>query len=100
MLPGMEERVSLQQRLEGHLPPPARPLRREAFTRPAAGGLRARILAQIDRAVEIFEVDRMLYDIEVEAQHRWLRRMMAFDAYCARRDAARGSGRPDPPPVR
>ena len=100
MLPGMEERVSLQQRLEGHLPPPVGPLRREAFTRPAAGGLRARILAQIDRAVEIFEVDRMLYDIEVEAQHRWLRRMMAFDAYCARRDAARGSGRPDPPPVR
>jgi hypothetical protein len=100
MLPDMEERVSLQQRLEGHLPPPAGPLRREAFTRSAAGGLRARILAQIDRAVEIFEVDRMLYDIEVEAQHRWLRRMMAFDAYCARRDAARGSGRPGPPPVR
>jgi hypothetical protein len=42
----------------------------------------------------------MLYDIEVDAQGRWLRRMMAFDAYCARRDAARRSGRPDPPPVR
>jgi hypothetical protein len=100
MLPGMEERVSLERRLEGHLPPPSGPLRREAFTRPAAGGLRVRILAQIDRAVEIFEVDRMLYDIEVEAQGRWLRRMMAFDAYCARRDAARGNGRPGPPPVR
>jgi hypothetical protein len=100
MLPGMEERVSLQRRLEAHLPPPSGPLRREAFTRPAAGGLRARILAQIERAVEIFEVDRLLYDIEVEAQQRWLRRMMAFDAYCARRDAARGSGRPGPPPVR
>jgi hypothetical protein len=101
MLHGMEERVSLQKRLEGHLPPPSGSLRREAFARPAAGGLRARILAQIARAVEIFEVDRLLYDIEVEAQHRWLRRMMAFDAYCARRDAAaRGSGRPAPPPVR
>jgi hypothetical protein len=95
-----EERVSLHQRLEGHLRPPSGPLRREAFTRPAADGLCARILAQIDRAVEIFEVDRMLYDIEVDAQGRWLRRMMAFDAYCARRDAARRSGRPDPPPVR
>ena len=100
MLPGMEERVSLQKRLEGHLPPPSGSLRREAFARPAAGGLRARILAQIDRAVDIFEVDRLLYDIEVEAQQRWLRRMMAFDAYCARRDAARAGGRPGPPPVR
>jgi hypothetical protein len=88
MLPGMEERVSLEQRLEGHLPPPSGTLRREAFAVPATGGLRARILAQIDRAVEIFEVDRMLYDIEVEAQHRWLRSLMAFDAYCARRDAS------------
>ena len=26
-----------------------------------------------------FELDRMLYDIEVEAQHEWLRTMMAFD---------------------
>jgi hypothetical protein len=100
MLPGMEERVSLQQRLEGYLPPASGNLRREAFARAAGGGLRARILAQIDRAVEIFEVDRLLYDIEVEAQGRWLRRMMAFDAYCARRDATRGSGRPGPPPVR
>ena len=100
MLPRMEARVSLQERLEGHLPPPSEGLRREAFSRPAVGGLRARILAQIDHAVEIFEVDRLLYDIEVEAQGRWLRRMMAFDAYCARRDATRGSGRPGPPPVR
>jgi len=93
MLPDMEERVSLQKRLDGHLLPPSGGLRREAFSRPAVDGLRARILAQIDHAVEIFEVDRLLYDIEVEAQHRWLRRMMAFDAYCARRDAARASGR-------
>jgi hypothetical protein len=99
MLPGMEERVSLESRLAGHLPPPSGPVGREAFTRPV-GGLRRRILAQIDRAVEIFEVDRLLYDIEVDAQQRWLRRMMAFDAYYARRDAARESGRPAPPPVR
>ena len=95
----MEERVSLESRLAGHLPPPSGPLRREAFVRPT-GGLRARILAQIDRAVEIFEVERLLYVIEIDAQQRWLRRMMAFDAYCARRDAARESGRPAPPPVR
>jgi hypothetical protein len=100
MLPGMEERVSLESRLAGHLPPPSGPLRREAFARPAGGGLRGRIVAQLDRAVEIFEVDRLLYDIEVDAQHQWLRRMMAFDAYYARREAARESGRPGPPPVR
>jgi hypothetical protein len=100
MLRGMEERVSLESRLAGHLPPPAGALRREAFTRPAGGGLRGRIMAQIDRAVEIFEVDRLLYDIEIDAQQRWLRRMMAFDAYCARRDAVRESGRPALPPVR
>ena len=66
----------------------------------APGGLRPRIQAQIDRAVEIFEVERLLYDIEIDAQQLWLRRMMAFDAYCARRDASRESGRPAPPPVR
>jgi len=95
----MEERVSLERRLAGHLPPAVGPLRREAFVRPP-GGLRRRIQVQIDRAVEIFEVERLLYDIEVDAQQRWLRRMMAFDAYCARRDAKRASGRPASPPVR
>ena len=40
----------------------------------------------LDAAVARFELDRLLYDIEVEAQHDWLRRMMAFDAFCARRD--------------
>jgi hypothetical protein len=95
----MDERVSLESRLEGHLPSPSRRVRRDAFTRPAGDSLRGRIVAQVDRAVEIFEVDRLLYDIEVDAQVRWLRRMMAFDAYCARRDA-RASGRPGPPPVR
>ena len=96
----MGDRVSLTDRLAGHLPAPTRPLRREVFSRPPESGLRARIAAQIDKAVEIFEVDRLLYDVEIEAQERWLRRMMAFDAYCARRDAARASGRPPRPPVR
>jgi hypothetical protein len=100
MLPWMEERVSLASRLEGHLPPPSRPVQREAFTRPDTAGLRGRIMAQIDRAVAIFEVDRLLYDIEIDAQQRWLRRMMAFDAYCARREAVQKSGQPGPPPVR
>jgi hypothetical protein len=100
MLPGMEKRLSLENRLAGHLVPPSGPVGREAFTRPDGGGLRGRIQAQIDRAIEIFEVDRLLYDIEVDAQQRWLRRMMAFDAYCARRDERRASGRPGPPPVR
>ena len=97
---GMEQRVSLESRLAGHLPPRSEPLRREAFERSATGGLRHRILAQVDRAVEIFEVDRLLYDIEIDAQQRWLRRMMAFDAYYARRESARASGQPAEPPVR
>jgi hypothetical protein len=96
----MDQPISLEGRLAGHLPPRLGPLRREAFERPATGGLRHRILAQVDRAVEIFEVDRLLYDIEIDAQQRWLRRLMAFDAYCARREAAQASGRPAPPPVR
>lgn len=100
MLPWMEQRVSLENRLAGHLSPRSEPLRREAFERSATGGLRHRILAQVDRAIEIFEVERLLYDIEVEAQQGWLRRMMAFDAYCARREAAGASGRPAQPPVR
>jgi hypothetical protein len=96
----MGEQVSLHDRLAGHLPARTRPLRREAFSRAGEGGLRARIVAQVDRAVEIFEVDRLLYDVEVDAQERWLRRMMAFDAYCARRDARAASGRAGTPPVR
>jgi hypothetical protein len=100
MLPCMEQHVSLEDRLAGHLPPRSEPLRRESFERSATGGLRHRILAQVDRAIEIFEVDRLLYDVEIEAQQRWLRRMMAFDAYYARREAARASGQPAEPPVR
>ena len=100
MLREMEQHVSLEERLAGHLPPRSEPLRRESFERTATSGLRDRIMAQVDRAIEIFEVDRLLYDIEIEAQQRWLRRMMAFDAYYARRNAARASGQPAEPPVR
>jgi hypothetical protein len=92
----MQGSVSLQQRLEGHVPSPsARRVTRESF-RGGRGGLRRRIDASLDDAVCIFELDRLLYDIEVDAQHAWLRRLMAFDAYCARRDA----GEAPEPPVR
>ena len=37
--------------------------------------------------IEIFETDRLLYDVEVEAMTAWIRRLVAFDAYCARRDS-------------
>lgn len=87
--------VSLEQRLDGHVPSPAtRRVTRASFNGAARGGLRARIQSGIDRAVRIFELDRLLYDIEVEAQGRWLRTLMAFDAYCASRDAG---GSPDAP---
>ena len=70
---------------------------RASFDRVHMRGLRSRLSARLDEAVEIFEIDRLLYDIEVDAQHAWLRNLMAFDAYCARREAA---GRPSDPPVR
>jgi len=54
--------------------------------------------ARLDDAVTIFELDRLLYDIEVDAQHSWLRNLMAFDAYYARRAAA--GGQAGEPPVR
>jgi hypothetical protein len=87
--------VSLEQRLSGHVPSPgARRVTRRSFSGPARGGLRARIDRSLDQAVQIFELDRMLYDIEIDAQHRWLRRLMAFDAYCARRDAGGSADAP------
>ena len=96
--------VSLEQRLDGHVPSPAtRRVTRGSFNGAARGGLRPRIDAVLDQAVAHFELDRLLYDIEVDAQHEWLRRMMAFDAFCARRDrdARRAAdGGPDAPPVR
>ena len=92
----MQGSVSLEQRLEGYVPSPsARRVTRASF-RGGSGGLRRRIDASLDEAVRIFELDRLLYDIEVDAQHAWLRRLAAFDAYCARRDA----GGPPETPVR
>ena len=35
----------------------------------------------------------LLYDIEVDAMHAWLRNLVAFDAYCARRARLSGRGR-------
>ena len=51
---------------------------------------------RIELCPETFELDRFLYDVEVDALHAWLRQLVAFDAYCAARDA----GGPPEPPVR
>jgi hypothetical protein len=58
--------------------------RRRPF-RQSLRGLRERIQAQLDVAVARFEIDRAIYEIEVDAMHAWLRNLVAFDAYCARR---------------
>ena len=71
---------------------------RSSFDRAHMRGLRSRMGARLDEAVAVFEIDRLLYDIEVDAQHAWLRNLMAFDAYCARRAAA--GGQAGEPPVR
>ena len=83
----MAERVSLDDRLAGHVTPGRGRVRREAFLRRGGDTLRTRIQRRLDDAVQIFEIDRLLYDIEVEATSAWIRRLVAFDAYCARRDA-------------
>ena len=83
----MAERVSLDDRLAGHVRPGRGRVRREAFERTGTDTLRARIQRRIDATVEIFETDRLLYDVEVEAMAAWIRRLVAFDAYCARRDS-------------
>ena len=89
--------VSLEQRLAGHVPPTSsRRVQRRAFAGTSHRGLRARIERQLDDAVQIFELDRLLYDIELDAQREWLDRLTAFDAYCARRDAAAGGPSLDP----
>jgi hypothetical protein len=62
-------------------------------------GLRERvdreIAADLDSLVGRFELDRMLYEIELEATRTWLRRLVAFDAYCARRERAAGGAAGD-----
>ena len=79
---------SLEQRLAAYSAVPRRPSPRAAFRRARMGCLRPRLDGMLERTVARFELDRLLYDIEVDAQHEWLRRLMAFDAYCARRDSA------------
>jgi hypothetical protein len=87
----------LDQRLQPYQVGQRAGVSRASFDRVHMRGLRPRLSARLDEAVEIFELDRLLYDIEVDAQHAWLRNLMAFDAYCARRESA---GRPADPPVR
>jgi hypothetical protein len=83
----MAERVSLDDRLAWHVRPGRGRVRREAFERTGGDSLRRRIERRLEEAVEIFETDRLLYDVEVEAMTDWIRRLVAFDAYCARRDS-------------
>jgi len=93
----MKGAVSLEQRLWGHVPSAStRRVTRGSFTGAARGGLRARLDRALSDAVLTFELDRLLYDIEIDAQTDWLRRLVAFDAYCAARDA----GGSQEPPVR
>ena len=83
----MAERVSRDVRLAWHVRPGRGRNRREAFARTGGDTLRGRIQRRLDETVEIFETDRLLYDVEVDAMTAWIRRLVAFDAYCARRDA-------------
>jgi hypothetical protein len=59
--------------------------RRRPFRQSAVRGLRERIQAQLEATVARFEIDRAIYEIEVDAMHAWLRNLVAVDAYCARR---------------
>ncbi len=52
-----------------------------------AHGLRARLLSDLECLVARFELDRAIFEIELDAQQEWLDRLERFDAYCARRDA-------------
>ncbi len=101
----MKAARSLGQRLAGYeVPLDDERIDRSSFDHVHMRGLRPRIEAMLDAAVARFELDRLLYDIEVEAQNDWLRRMMAFDAFCARRDRdarrAAADGGSGEPPVR
>jgi hypothetical protein len=94
----MQGSQSLEQRLAAYSARRPRPGTRAAFERMPRQGLRSRLDERLDAAIAIFELDRLLYDIEVDAQQEWLARLVAFDAYCARRDAAGGGA--SAPPVR
>jgi hypothetical protein len=96
--PGGMKGSPLDQRLAPYTARKRAGVSRASFDRVHLRGLQPRLSARLDEAVAIFELDRFLYDIEVDAQHAWLRNLMAFDAYCARR-AAR-IGRAGDKPVR
>jgi len=89
---------SLEQRLAAYSAVPRRPSPRAAFRRARMGCLRPRLDGMLERTVARFELDRLLYDIELDAQDAWLRNLVAFDAFRARREAAGGG--PPAPPVR
>jgi hypothetical protein len=89
---------SLEQRLAPYTAVPRRPSPRAAFRRARIGALRPRLDDMLERTVARFELDRLLYEIEVDAQDAWLRNLVAFDAFCAGRDAPGGG--PPAPPVR
>ena len=83
-------RKSIDELLAPYDTPPRPGAGRAAFTRRSASSLRGRIDAQIEHLVARFELDRMLYDLELDAQRRWLANLAAFEAYAARRDRRRG----------
>ena len=81
---GVNDGSDLERRLAPYTHEP-RAIDRSAF---AGDGrpLRTRIDAGFDRLARRFELDRLLYELEVEAQRRWLSNLAAFDAFLARRD--------------
>jgi hypothetical protein len=85
---------SLEERLAAYSARRPHPAARAAFERMPRHGLRARVEARLEEAIAIFELDRLLYEIEVEAQGDWLDRLVAFDEYCANRDAGGESPAP------
>jgi hypothetical protein len=93
----MDRSRDLAGRIAPHLPA-ASTRRVGRLTGGGACGLRARLEERLDDAVLVFELDRLLYDIEVEAQAAWLDTLERFDAYCAGRPPQ--SDRPAQPPVR
>jgi hypothetical protein len=83
-LDDMETGKTIEERLAPYTSGRRRRLHRSVFTR-SGTPLRARIDAQIDALAGRFELDRLLFDLEVEAQGRWLANLEAFDAFAARR---------------
>jgi hypothetical protein len=80
----MTGRSTLEERLApyggGHVG-----ARQPPFPKSELRGLRQRIQMQLEAAVARFEIDRAIYEIEVDAMNAWLRNLVEFDAYCARR---------------